>query len=125
MKITILGEVISKKNSRIPVKIGKRIINIPSKAYKAYEKQALLQLEDEFPWDRRYPVIVETFFYRKTLRTFDFDNMQASINDVLVTAGIIEDDSMNHIIPKIKDRGWEKDKDNPRVQIEIYEYTPS
>jgi len=123
LKITIFGEVISKKNSRIPVKRGKRIFIIPSKVYSAYEKQAVKQLVKKQQWVGSYPVYVEIFIYRKTLRLFDFDNMQASINDVLVKAGILEDDSMRHILPKIKDHGWEKDATKPRVELDIYEYT--
>lgn len=121
MKITIPGDTISKKNSQGAVLIGKYCQVIFSKQYKKYAKHAASYLRGVPKWKGSYPVIVETYFYRKTLRIFDFDNMQATVNDVLVKAGILEDDSMRHVIPAIRGKGWEKDKDNPRVEILIKE----
>ena len=121
MKIIIPGEVICKKNHQMPIRMGKRTIIIPGPKFKEYEKSSVSELKRYHKWFGAYPVIVETYFYRKTLRKFDFDNMQATVNDVLVKAGILEDDSMLHVIPAIKGHGWEKDKEHPRVEITIKE----
>lgn len=122
MNITIPGEAIAKKNRMRVIKFGKRASIRTSKLYDQYACSALNHLMGYKPWRGNYPVIVEMYFYRETLRSFDFDNLQNSIQDILVSSGIIEDDTMNHVIPKIKDHGWEKDKDNPRAEITISEY---
>ena len=120
MKITIQGQVIAKKNSQRVVRMGARYAIRASKAYEKYAKTAI-QEASQYVWEGDYPVVVEMFFYRQTKRSFDLDNMQGSILDILVNAGVLEDDSMRHVIPKIKEHGWEIDKTNPRTEIHIYQ----
>lgn len=71
----------------------------------------------------RIPVEVHFFFYRQNKRSFDLDNMICGSLDALQKAGILEDDTMRHVIPVIQRRpegyGWAIDKDNPRTEIEI------
>ena len=123
MKIVIPGEVICKKNNLAAIPIGGRCRVIPMTKYTKYEKEAVRTIINcgHKPWTGISPVIVDTFFYLKTMLKFDFDNMQATVNDVLVKANIVIDDDMVHVIPAIKDHGWEKDKDDPRVEIWIKE----
>jgi Holliday junction resolvase RusA-like endonuclease len=122
LNITILDDVISKKNSKqIRIKKNVRFI-AASNAWERYEKHALYQLLRYKKWEGTYPVIVEMCFYRKTLRLFDLDNMITSIQDVLVKAKILESDSMRHVIPKIRDLGWSLDRRNPRTEIVIVSY---
>lgn len=124
MKIIIPGEVIVKKNSQIPVRMGKRTVIMPSNKYMKYEKQSVASIGWQAAWEGGYPCIVEMFFYRKTKRKFDLDNLQSSVLDILVKANQIEDDSMNFVIPRIKGFGWGLDKDNPRAEVLITKYCP-
>lgn len=130
LTIEIPGEVVAKKNSQRVVRFGKgekaRYAIRPSKAYDAYSGFAVPFLKATTKrWKGGYPVIAEVFFYRQTRRKFDLDNMHSSVLDVLVNAGIIDDDAMTHVIPKIDRHGWEVDKENPRVVVKIYEYQPT
>ncbi len=87
-KIEITGRPISKKNTRIPLKNG---MNIPSKAFRNFEKQALYQLlgiKDHY--DGRCKV--NYIFQMKGKLDSDCDNMIGGINDILQKAGIIADD---------------------------------
>ncbi len=121
VNITIFGQVIAKKNSQRVVRMGSRYAIRASKAYEKYAKTAIQQASAH-KWKGEYPVIVEMFFYRQTKRQFDLDNMQGSILDILVNAGVIEDDSMLYVIPAIHKHGWQIEKDNPRTEIIIREY---
>lgn len=59
-------------------------------------------------------------FYCKDLRRRDVSNMLESINDLLVDAGIIEDDDWKHV--RI---GWadaDLDRESPRAEIVIKPY---
>ena len=127
MQIIIPGETIAKKNSQRIVKFGrhdraKRSIR-PSAAYDRWEKNALEHLQwIKPPRISDYPVQLYLFFFRKTNSKFDLSNMIEGVQDVLQKAGIIDDDSMIHVIPVIEFRpgigyGWAKDKKNPRVEI--------
>ncbi len=120
-KITINNQVIAKKNSQRVVRMGSRYAIRASKAYEKYAKTAI-QEASVYKYTGNYPCVVEMYFYRQTKRSFDLDNMQGSILDILVNAGVIIDDSMNHVIPRIRGHGWEIDKDNPRTEIRIYDY---
>ncbi len=121
MNITIQGQVIAKKNSQRVVVMGRRHAIRASKAYESYAKGAVVDLNG-LKWEGNYPVVIEMFFFRKTKRSFDLDNMVSSILDILVNAKVIEDDSMLHVIPKIYRHGWQVEKDNPRTELMITEY---
>ena len=120
--ITILGNTISKKNSRqiIVTGDGRRRV-VASKPYLEWERYALLQLR-QVPlagkvW--RYPLRIKFHYVRATRRPFDYNNMSQGPLDVLQQAGIIADDDMLHVIPT--EPSWSVDKDNPRVEIAITE----
>ena len=121
MNITIQGQCIAKKNSQRVVKMGSRYAIRASKAYESYAKGAIGSLAG-LKWQGNYPVVVEMFFFRKTKREFDLDNMQGGILDILVNAGVITDDSMLYVIPKIYKHGWQIDKENPRTEVIIKAY---
>ena len=118
MKITILGQVISKKNSQRIIRRGKFPSIRPSKAYDEYSKLVLPQLQG-LKYTGKYPLEMRYYLYRRTLGRFDYNNLSQGIQDLLVKAGVIEDDDMLHLIPVVL--GWEKDKDNPRVELELKE----
>jgi Holliday junction resolvase RusA-like endonuclease len=99
MEVTLIfqGHIPSKKNS-------KRIANgriLPSKAYESWHKAELATLQDAFAIPS--PVEIEYSFRiggKDRPREFDLSNAEESINDLLVDAGIIEDDSWLHLISK-------------------------
>jgi Holliday junction resolvase RusA-like endonuclease len=124
MKITIPGDIRAKKNSQRVIRLGRRASIRTSKAYEAWEKTALAHLLYIRPeLVKAYPVELHLFFYRETKRKFDLSNMIEGVQDVLQKAGVLVDDSMNHVIPVITRKsegyGWAVDKGQPRVEIEI------
>ncbi len=115
-KITIIGEVMSKKNSKRIAK--KRLIS--SKQYQDYEKSASIQVSMKRPIQSpTWPIKIHFFFHRKTRRSFDYNNMAQGPQDILVKAGIIPDDSMQYVIPVFHSEyaGWCVDKHNPRLEM--------
>ena len=92
---------------------------IPSKQYKEYEKQALIYLMFN-PLIIDYPVNVECHFYMKTRRKVDLVNLLESVCDVLVRAGILEDDNSSIVVSHDGSR-VHYDKENPRTEIIITE----
>lgn len=122
MNLIIEGEIVPKKNNLCIRRAGGRSFIAPNDFYNTYKESALWQLSNEEKWQGDYPVILEIFVYRKTVRRFDFDNIFNTIQDILVGAGILEDDNMKMLIPKVKGLGWAKDKDNPRVEVFIRSY---
>lgn len=118
MQIKILGQTPSKKNQRNLFVRNGRIVNIPSKKHAEWEKDALLQLR-AYKGQADGKVTVAYQFYVKDNRARDIDNMVASVNDVLVKAGLIKDDSWQWVAIGAADA--EIDKKNPRVEIWIDE----
>lgn len=93
MKLTINGRPISKKNSK---QIGKNkysgaVFITASKQWKQFELDALRQL---YGIKERFtgPIRVDYYFYFKGMMSTDIDNVMGGINDILQTAGIIDDD---------------------------------
>lgn len=93
MKLTITGRPISKKNSRTFIRRGRMIVSLPSKAYKNFQTMALVQLED---CKKTFNTLLQVnyVFHMKGKMDTDADNMMAGINDILQTAGIIENDKL-------------------------------
>ena len=124
LTIEVNGDARSKKNSQtaFTMKNGRSMI-IPSKAYKKWHRAATKQLKGAgLVYTGGYPAVMWFYHYRSTNRTFDFSNAQEGIQDLFQELGIIAEDNNLHIIPRTKGRGWEKDKENPRVLITIEKY---
>ena len=117
MKITIDVPPITKKNSQQIVRAKGHYMVLPSKQYRKYEKEAskILKWKDE-PID--YPVNVECKFYMPTRRRVDIANLTSAIHDVLVHAGVLEDDNRN-IVYSMDGSRVLYDKEHPRTEIEI------
>jgi Holliday junction resolvase RusA-like endonuclease len=116
--LTITGDVPSKKNSKQIVYVKQRPLVIPSSNYTKWHKQALSQLLGQKPITT--PIErVDLTFYPSTKRRADATNKAESAMDLLVDAGIIEDDNW-FVIPEVRTKLGEVDRQNPRVQIEIY-----
>ena len=121
IKFTIPLPPISKKNSQrilINKATGKPFI-MPSAQFKQYERDAMRFI----PRGRRIdePVHVQCLFYMPTRRKVDLTNLLEAIDDVMVTAGLLADDSCYIVASHDGSRVF-YDKDNPRTEIHITLY---
>jgi len=91
---------------------------MPSKRYKDWEDDALMQLQimDNIPLNLQYFHINYTF-YTTNRRHYDLDNAIASVNDLLEKAGIIMGDDNQHLISFTCQQEW---RDTAGVKIVIY-----
>lgn len=125
MKFVIIGNPITKKNSqRLIVRNGRPYI-IPSKQYKDYEKEALFQLiqygvkdYSQFYYPINVPVNVCCRYYMQTRRKVDLANLLEGSLDILIEAGILDDDNCS-IAASYDGSMVFYDKQDPRVEIEI------
>ncbi len=69
-------------------------MSFPSKAYTAFEKDALKQLKTQSFEKFETQVRVDYIFYMKGKMSTDVDNMIAGINDILELAGVLENDKL-------------------------------
>lgn len=122
---TIHGNPVTKKNSQQILMNPKthRPFVAPSSQYKKYEKDAckqlLLQAVQHGPAQAiDFPVNIECRYFMQTKRRIDIANLMSATHDILVKAGIIEDDNRD-IVASVDMSGVFHDKDNPRVEIKI------
>jgi len=119
MKITLQGEVPSKKNSRINTKSGR---SFPNQRYMKWHNAVVSQLNymlltKQLISFEGMKVKMTVTFWHDTLRRRDSDNQLSSILDTLVDAKILSDDNWKVIPEKhIYDK---YEKDNARCEIEI------
>lgn len=128
LKFTIFGNPKTKKNSQRIVMVGKYPRIIQSKEYLAYEKQATAQLlksinslrdsEMGCAFPISSPVNVKAVYYRLTLRRVDITNLESALMDILVKAGVLEDDNFKIVVSTDGSR-VRHDKQNPRTEITI------
>ena len=118
VKIVIPGAPRSKKNSQQIVKVKNRLMVIPSKAYREFEKECLpfLTHVDTF----LSPCNVKCVYFMPTRRRVDLVNLQEATLDVLVRYGILIDDNSKVVVSMDGSRVY-YDKENPRTEIEITE----
>ena len=122
IKIPILipVEARTKKNSMRLVRLGSRIVPIPSKQYKDFEAKCGEWLQ---PWNGMEidkPVNVRCLFYMKTRRKVDLTNLLEAADDVLVKYHVLADDNSQIVVGHDGSRVL-YDKNNPRIEIEITE----
>lgn len=119
MKITLQGEVPSKKNSRINTKSGR---SFPNQRYMKWHNAVVSQLNymlltKQLISFEGMKVKMTVTFWHDTLRRRDSDNQLSSILDTLVDAKILSDDNWKVIPEKhIYDK---YEKNNARCEIEI------
>lgn len=127
IKFTIPLNPVTKKNSQMPVFIGKkcpvchkgqRVLILPSKAYQRYEKECKKYMPKVDTIGRA--VNVKALYYMKTRRRVDLTNLNEALHDVLVKHGVLEDDN-NTIIVSTDCSRVLYDKENPRTEVEIME----
>lgn len=123
----IKGDPRTKKNSQMIAGAGKRcpVCKKPekqwirqSKAHNDFADVAMQQLYPKPPRPIDYPVNVKCIFFMQTRRKVDSLNLLASIDDLLVSAGILEDDNSRIVAAHDGSRVY-YDKDNPRTVIRI------
>ena len=110
----------SKKNSQQILtnrKTGRPFI-MPSAAYKAYQKAALMLIPAEARQHIDYPVNVKGVFCMPTRRACDLVNLLEALDDVLVDAGVVADDNCNVIAGHDGSRVL-YDKEHPRTEVTI------
>ena len=116
MEIVIQGQPRTKKNSSRIALINNRHVLLPSKAYKAYERVALIQLARVQAV--RGPVSVLCRYYLQNRAHWpDLVGLLQATSDILQAAGVIDDDKyiVNYDGSKIAGI----DKDRPRAEITI------
>lgn len=127
IKFTIPLNPVTKKNSQMPVFIGKkcpvchkgqRVLILPSKAYQKYEKECKKHMPKVETIDRA--VNVKALYYMKTKRRVDLTNLNEALHDVLVKYGVLADDN-NLIVASTDGSRVLYDKENPRTEVEITE----
>ena len=121
IKFTIPLTPITKKNHQqivYPKGTGRPIV-IPSKQYKQYEKDAALYIPKPFE-PLTGPVCVECKFYMPTRRRCDLTNLLQAIDDIMVKAGLLADDSYTVIESHDGSRVF-YDKESPRTEVTIKE----
>ena len=118
MKILIPVEPRTKKNSMRLVRLGRRIVPIPSKQYKDFEEKCSQWLQPYSDMEIDKAVNVCCLFYMKTRRKVDLTNLLEAADDVLVRYHVLADDNMNIVAGHDGSRVL-YDKNNPRIEIEI------
>ena len=106
---------VTKKNSEVRTKQGGIIA---SKAYRHYEKDAVLLIPG---WAKKrigYPVNVQAVYYMNARRRVDLSNLINATDDTLVAAGVLEDDNRDVVAGHDGSRVL-YDKQNPRTEITI------
>ena len=119
LKFTVPLPPISKKNSQQiyrPNGMNRPII-VPSKKYKEYEQSAFYYIPKQ-PKPINEPVNVKCLFYMPTKRRCDLTNLLEAIDDVMVKAGLLEDDNFTIIAGHDGSRVL-YDKENPRTEVTI------
>ena len=121
IKFTIYGNPVTKKNSqRILMTRDGRPFIMPSKQYEQYRRDCLRQITGDAKQHIETRVNVKYLFYMETRRKVDLTNLEESIDDILVDAGVIVDDNSNIVAGHDGSRVLYS-KENPRVEIEIEE----
>jgi Holliday junction resolvase RusA-like endonuclease len=118
LEIVILGQTPAQKNSKqiaYNKATGKPFI-MSSSNVKTWQNFASIQL---LKYRIKEPLVgrqeISIMFYVKDNRRRDLDNMLTSIQDALMRAGILEDDSWQHL--RISTIDAKIDKENPRAEI--------
>ena len=119
MKITLIGRPYTKKNSpRIITKPYPRLL--PSKNFVQYEKDCIRQITGKYKQKIDYPINLKCVYYMPTRHRVDLVNLLEATCDILVTAGVLEDDNAK-IVKSHDGSRVLYDKERPRVEIEIEE----
>lgn len=121
IRMIIKGETPSKKNSRIQLPNGR---NIPGKKYQQWHKDAMAQVMAQKKLLQKIPVsrevVVHLDFIHGDQRRRDSDNGTSSILDLLVDAGVLEDDKWQIVRQLHVSNTYEKNDPMCIICIEPY-----
>lgn len=120
MRLILKGDPRTKKNSQRIIMAGRYPRLLPSKAYTEYEEQCLWQIPGAARKHLENRINLRCVYYMQTRRKVDLANLLEATCDILVAAGVIEDDNSEIVVSHDGSR-VEHDKQNPRVEIEITE----
>jgi len=122
LKFTIPIKPVTKKNSSQITKSG---AVIASKAYRQYEKDAVRLIPAYAKLHINEPVNIKALYYMKTdyyapdrKAKVDIQNLHNALADVLVAAGVLEDDNCR-IVYSMDGSRVLYDKKNPRTEVTI------
>lgn len=118
IKLTLLGEPRTKKNSQRMIQVGGKSMLIQSKQYLHYEKDCLKQIPERQRQSIDRLVNVKCLYYMGTKRKVDLTNLLNATDDILVKAKVLADDNAKIVGGHDGSRVLH-DKENPRVVIEI------
>lgn len=118
IKIQILGDPRTKKNSQQIFRHGSRPSISPSKAFNRYHDEFLWQVPKAAKIGICSRVNVCCLYYMQTHRDVDLLNLLEGTMDLLKEAGVIVDDKAKIVAAHDGSR-VRYDKDNPRVEIVI------
>lgn len=91
---------------------------IPSKLYREFEAECLKEIPNECRKNINYPVNIKAIFYMESKRRVDLTNLLEALDDMLVKAGVIEDDCRDIIASHDGSKVyWNKEK--PHIEVEI------
>lgn len=93
------------------------MMNLPQKRYQDWQKTSLHILKNA-PRLNENIKHVHLTIYSENKRKFDLSNKAESIMDLLVDAGILQDDNYE-VVPKLILEYGGISKENPRCEIEI------
>lgn len=119
MTFTIELPPVTKKNHQQIVKAGGKLLVIPSKQYKEYEKACEEYMPKVETID--YPVTLKCIYHMPTRRKVDITNLLQATCDVLVKYKVITDDN-NEIIASVDGTRVAYDKERPRTEVTITAY---
>lgn len=119
-KIIITGQTPSHKNSKrifANKKTGK-MFPANNEKYLAWKDSAVMEIKNSrVKFDG--PVALAATFFCADNRGRDLDNMLASVQDVLVSAGVIADDNHQNL-PFVFAKSGGLDRENPRAEITFF-----
>lgn len=120
MRITIPIAPITKKNSMKPRldRNGRFLGMMQSDAYRRYEEECMWMIPGQFRTGIDYPVNVKAIYYMPTRRIVDITNLHSALHDVLVKAGVLQDDNSRIVVSTDGSRVL-YDHENPRTEVEI------
>ena len=116
VRFTIPLNPVTKKNSQQIILVGGRPRIIPSKKYKEYERDCIPFLTHVEPVTGR--LNVKAVYFMRTRRRVDLINLHEALHDILVKAGVLEDDNCK-IIYSTDGSYVDYDKENPRTEVTI------
>lgn len=114
IELTIPGFPVSKKNSRQNFKSGR---SIPSERHRMWEQMAVAECQALYKGPMVKQCEVESYMVLPDRRRRDYDNMHTSILDMLVAAGILEDDSNQHVLKNTNSGEIDTEQDHGSTKI--------